>query len=189
MTGFVDVFDVYVAQYHRSGVSESQKKGAEVWLAVCCYPMDRPNLFLEYPLLDARVIPWICWKYGARGFECWSPNAWGVNFQKKPDKWPKVPWVANTFGEYNGDGYLLYPGADLKPCSSIRLDALRDGLEDYEYLWLLKEKSAANPGKEITTKDLLALSALVNENGSYALEPESYLAFRRRLAAVLEGSD
>ena len=67
LTGFANVFDVYVAQYHKTGVAESQKKGAEVWLATCCYPMDHPNFFLEYPLLDVRVTPWICWKYKAQG--------------------------------------------------------------------------------------------------------------------------
>ena len=69
LTGFADVFDVYVTQYHKAGVAASQKKGAEVWLALCCYPMDHPNFFIEYPLLDVRATFWICWKYQVSGFE------------------------------------------------------------------------------------------------------------------------
>ncbi len=83
LTGFADVFDVYVSQYHKAGVAQSQMKGAEVWLSVCAYPMDHPNFFMEYPLLDLRVCPWICWKYQANGFEYWSANSWGTNAQKK----------------------------------------------------------------------------------------------------------
>jgi hypothetical protein len=145
LTGFADVFDVYVTQYHRAGVAASQKQGAEVWLAICCYPMDRPNFFIEYPLLDMRATFWLCWKYKVNGFEYWSPNAWGANWQKKGDKWPKVPWVANAFGRHNGDGYLVYPGEDGQPYSSIRFEAFRDGLEDYEYLWTLND--TLTPGR------------------------------------------
>jgi len=191
LTGYADVFDVYVAQYHKAGVAASQKKGAEVWLAICCYPMDHPNFFIEYPLLDERVTPWICWKYKANGFEYWSANAWGVNASKKGDRWPKVPWVANSFGRYNGDGYLMYPGEGGKPWSSIRFEALRDGFEDYEYLWTLNEllKQAEN-AKQIgeplaVAHNLLSLDELVKETGSYDPDPEKYVAFRRQLAEAI----
>ena len=192
LTGFADVFDVYVAQYHKAGVAPSQKKGAEVWLALCCYPMDHPNLFIEYPLLDARVTPWICWKYKANGFEYWSTTSWGAN-NRKGDKWPKVPWVANTFGRYNGDGHLLYPGADRKPYSSIRFEALRDGLEDYEYLWTLRAllqqaEDAKQSGAALdAARKLLTLDELVRETGAYEPDPAPYLAYRQRIAEAIVG--
>jgi len=191
LTGCADVFDVYVAQYHKAGVAASQKKGAEVWLATCCYPMDHPNFFIEYPLLDLRVTPWICWKYKVSGFEYWSPVAWGANASRKGDKWPRVPWVCNTFGRYNGDDQLIYPGADLKPYSSIRMEALRDGFEDYEYLWtlndLLKRAEAAKcEGPAIAeSRKLLSLDPLVKESGSYAPEADSYLSFRQEIAGAI----
>ena len=191
LTGFADVFDVYVAQYHKAGVAASQKKGAEVWLAICCYPMDHPNFFIEYPLLDIRVTPWICWKYKARGFEYWSTDSWGVNWQRQGPKWPKVPWVANTFGQYNGDGQLIYPGTDLKPYSSIRFEALRDGLEDYEYFWtlasLVKQAEAASlSGAALDeARRLLSLDAVVKETGVYAPEIEKYASYRRKVAEAI----
>jgi len=191
LTGYADVFDVYVAQYHKAGVAASQKKGAEVWLATCCYPMDHPNFFIEYPLLDPRVTPWICWKYQVSGFEYWSPVAWGANASKKGDKWPQVPWVCNTFGRYNGDGQLVYPGSDLRPYSSLRLEALRDGLEDYEYLWTLgdlvgRAERAHYQGTALEQgQKLLSLEGLVKENGSYAMEPERYLQYRHDVALAI----
>ena len=191
LTGFADVFDVYVAQYHKSGVAASQKRGAEVWLAVCCYPMDHPNFFIEYPLLDLRVTPWICWKYKAAGFEYWSPTAWGANWRETGEKWPAVPWKANTFGRYNGDGHLIYPGADRKPYSSIRLEALRDGFEDYEYLWtldaLVKEAQKANvTGAAVDeAQKVLSLDDVVNDTGAFAPQSEKYPAYRARVAAAI----
>lgn len=43
----------------------------------------------------------------------------------------------------NGDGVLFYPGAEVgleEPISSFVMKSLRRGLQDYEYLWLLKNK-------------------------------------------------
>ena len=192
LTGFVDVFDVYIAQYHKAGVAESQKKGAEVWLAVCCYPMDHPNFFLEYPLLDVRAAPWFCWKYGARGFEYWSVTSWGANWQRKGDKWPKADWVANAFGRYNGDGYMVYPGPDGQPLSSIRFEALRDGFEDYEYLWMLDDmlKRARKAGRTGPAVDqaagLLTLEGVIRAGGAYApAESEKFVAHRATVAAAI----
>ncbi len=191
LTGFADVFDVYVAQYHKAGVAAAQEKGTEVWLAVCCYPMDHPNLFLEYPLLDARVIPLICWKYGAAGFEYWSPISWGRNYVKgAAQRWPDVPWMANTFGRYNGDGYLLYPGPGGVPLSSLRFEALRDGLEDYEYLWTLRSlltgpAATTNGPAADAARQLLSLPDLVTPAGGYNSNLLKYATFRRQLAEAI----
>lgn len=184
LAGAVDVFDVYIGQYHRTGVASLQRRGTEVWLAVCCYPMDHPNLFIEYPLLDARIIPMFCWKYGARGFEYWSPNSWGRNWrQKKPNQWPDVPWDPNTFGRYNGDGYLLYPGPDGVPYPSIRLRALRDGFEDYEYMWALNRMARQAPSPSV--KALLGMDALIRDDGSFANDAEKYFTFRAKVAEAI----
>lgn len=188
LTGFADVFDVYVAQYHKTGVADCQKKGAEAWLATCCYPMDHPNFFIEYPALDVRITPWLCWKYQASGFEYWSPIAWGPNLSAPGPKWPKTPWICNTFNHYNGDGCLLYPGPDLKPCSSIRLEALRDGLEDYEYFWtlqdLLRQAQTAHGKDNILepARRLLSLHETISDAGEYVRNPDKYLALRREVA-------
>ena len=54
----------------------------------------------------------------------------------------------------NGEGSLMYPDATAQrrytgqpdvqgPVSSIRFELLREGIEDYEYLWMLKDKGEA----------------------------------------------
>ncbi len=137
LAGYADTWDVYVAQYKKSGVEKRVAEGDEAWLAVCCYPVDRPNFFLEYPAIDGRLLGWICHQTGVTGFEYWSPNSWKDN-----DSAPGLRggWKANTFLKYNGDGYLTYPGNEgTLPLSSVRLANMRDGFEDYEYLHLFKQ--------------------------------------------------
>ncbi len=194
LAGHVDVFDVYVAQYHRTGVQAMQKRGTEAWLAVCCYPKDHPNLFIEYPLLDARIIPSFCFKYDAAGFEYWSPISWGRNWRKKgKDRWPRGDWDPNTFGRYNGDGYLIYPGPDGVPYSSIRFESLRDGFEDYETLWQLRRvlKKAVDAGKRGPAVDdarkLLSLNEIIKDNGDFTRKARTYMTFRGKVAnAIVE---
>ena len=55
---------------------------------------------------------------------------WSIS-TSEPDGW--IPWL-------HGDGRMLYAGRE-GPIGSIRLDNIRDGLEDYEYLWLLSERT------------------------------------------------
>jgi hypothetical protein len=62
--------------------------------------------------------------------------------------WPAGdPWMNPlNYRQFNGEGSLFYPGADASiegPVASMRLKALRDGLEDYEYLVLAGEAGAA----------------------------------------------
>jgi len=193
LQGFVDVFDVYITQYHQTGVAHLQDDGQEVWLAVCCCPAEHPNLFIEYPLIDARIIPMFCWKYGVEGFEYWSPNHWGPNLEKDSSaRWPDVPWDPNTFGKYNGDGYLLYPGPNGVPYPSIRLKALRDGFEDYEYLWILSHlvEEAQRSGEQRSdqlqkAKDLLRMEELITDDGEFVRTEEVYFTYREKVAASI----
>ena len=194
LTGHVDVFDLNVAQYHKSGVAALQKqKGTKIWLCVCCYPMDHPNLFIEYPLIDARILPMFCWKYNAQGFEYWSPVSWGRNVRRsgKGPMWPEVPWDPNTFGRYNGDGYLVYPGPGGVPYPSIRLKALRDGFEDYEYMWTLKQLAGKvrvagrMPPALRRARELLAMDELITDTGAFKHDNDRYFAFREKVADTI----
>jgi len=130
-----------------------------------------------------------CWKYGVQGFEYWSPNHWGRNSDDKEKRWPEVPWDPNTFGKYNGDGYLLYPGPDGKPYPSIRLKALRDGFEDYEYMWTLNQLVKAIPGSEqlsdrrlTDSNQLLGMDELISDDGDFVTQEDLYLGFRKKVA-------
>lgn len=173
LAGYADTWDVYVAQYEKTGVQERVADGDEAWLAVCCYPVDRPNFFLEYPAIDGRLLGWICYQTGVTGFEYWCPNHWGDNSATVK---LRSDWQANTFRDYNGDGYLTYPGPGGRPLASIRLANLRDGFEDYEYLRLLAELT----GEKIHTGQVAASTT------EFTGDPETLYRVRDRVATAIE---
>lgn len=98
-----------------------------------------------------------------------------------------------SWTEYNGDGLIFYPGPD-GPLSTIRMKCIRDGLEDYEYLWLLKDRLAkAKRGERPASADWLRRaeaavkvdSALVKSLTVYSTRGDDLRAARRAIAALL----
>jgi hypothetical protein len=97
-----------------------------------------------------RLMPWFCYRYGVEAFEFWGSSWWTF------DPW-KYGWhafykesggeqVKNPVRYPNGDGYLAYPGDEIgihDPVPSIRLIAVREGVDDYEIFHEL-DKYAAN---------------------------------------------
>lgn len=108
--------------------------GKEVWLYTCWLPQgEYANRFIELPLIKTRLLHWINYKYNVRGYLNWAYNHWSAD-------------PLNIAGEKGddlpaGDKWIVYPKKD-GFLSSIRLEAMRDGIVDYE---LLKMLSLKNP--------------------------------------------
>ena len=65
----------------------------------------------------------------------------------------------------NGDGFLLYPGRPIGHdgiVSSIRFEQAREGIEDYEYLYLLRQRieQAKAAGQSVAAAEAALQSAL-----------------------------
>ena len=144
--------------------------------------------------LEARQIFWRHWKYQIPGQLHWGVSYWGdTNIAGRDGKkWPEIPW--DTRSSRTGDGYLVYPatgGTGVWP--SIRLEQLRDGVEDYEYFHLLAEltqiREAASSASDPTVganRRLLAIDdTLVKAYKEYDPHPEAYRGYRRRLARAI----
>ena len=96
--------------------------------------------YIDTPLIDKRLYAWRYLKAGVDGvFAWWNITKWLDN----PYNNPHITLPRNdgsTFPLKPGNGILLYPNQDGSgpPVNSIRWEIFREGLEDYEYLWLLK---------------------------------------------------
>ena len=140
----LDIWAPNTGRYQREEFQSQQAKGDGVWWYVCCGPGPPfGNLMIEWPASDHRLLLWQNWKFHVTGFLYWGLNVWRDNLTGDK-RWPESPWNPATWrndagAAHNGDGQLLYPGPDGKPLSSIRLENVRDGLEDYEYFWLLRD--------------------------------------------------
>jgi len=139
-----DKKDKISAAEARKVVEAAQARGERFFWYVAAGPVaPYPNVQLEYPLIAARVYAgMMSWKYRVEGFEYYCYNLWGNN-TKGAKRWPEVPWDVRGFKEYNSDGILFYPGPGGTPCASVRLENIRDGVEDWESLYILRDYADA----------------------------------------------
>jgi len=106
-----------------------QARGKEVWTYTSSPTPPFPAIVLDWDLINCRILPWMCWKLKLDGYLNWCVDWW------KGDVW-KDP---NNFAGQNGNGFIYYPG-EKDPIPSLRVKAIRDGLEDYEYFRMLGER-------------------------------------------------
>ncbi len=135
--GAVDVWCPGTPYYNAQIAEERRKEGEKVWW----YTSGRwaPGLLIDSPGVSPRALVWLTWTQKVDGL-----------LYSDVDLWTKNPWDdpqmgAGTSG--NGDGFLYYPRRPDDPpdriYESIRLETLRDGMQDYEYSWMLRSRLAA----------------------------------------------
>jgi hypothetical protein len=135
--------DVWVPQLGRFDdqmdlIRQRIQEGHPVWVYVCLFPNKRyMNRLMDYPLLKARLLHWLNFRYNLTGYLHWGWNYWTP--EPMNDTQPVID--ANTQLLPSGDAFIVYPDrAHLTVFSSIRLEAMRAGAEDYEMLRELQEK-------------------------------------------------
>jgi len=203
--GYVDVWVPRIGDYDAEKCRRRQAIGEEVWLYVCASPLHPyPNFFVDYPAIDHRILFWMAWKYDISGFLYYSLNRWMTNQSNGQERWPDIPWNTFTWRDYNGDGQLIYPGRGGEPYSSIRLEIIRDGIEDFEYLHMLQARMRELAEGELESQSPLLYSAedllaamkekAVSDFTHYTKDENQLLEYRElvaeeivRLSRILEG--
>jgi hypothetical protein len=167
-------------------VERCRAEGFKVWSYCSLQPYPPfPNWRLDCPLVEARVMWWQAYHENLDGFLYWALNIWSRPNNDKPinpSDGPLLKWGVTTLPDYpwlHGDGLLLYPGVN-GPMGSIRLANIRDGLEDYEYLWLLAQK---RHGREAGRTACLPVAESL---ASYTRDPLRVDAQRDRIAREIE---
>lgn len=133
---WVPVLTVTLDPMDVENLRKEVKKGKQLWWYTCIGPKwHGMNYFIDEVATAPRLHPWMNYLYGVTGILYWSTTHWGqVNHN---------PWLkTETFPTGNGDGHLLYPGSHVGyngPVASLRLKMLREGMEDYELMYLLGE--------------------------------------------------
>ena len=164
-------------------ILERIKQGQEVWWFVNHYP-PRPyaNFFVDFAGIEHRVLFWQTWALGIRGL-----YYWGVNYIE-PGRNPYTGLVDVT--PVNGDGFLVYPGAD-GPVNSIRWEIIRDGIEDYDYLTLLTDlvrkhqKAGTNAPLVEQAVKALNIKTVAPDLVSFSRDPKPLLAKRDEIAHLI----
>lgn len=198
------------------GTEERRRAGDQFWWYVCCGPKaPYATEFIDHPGTEMRVWPWQTWAERVTGVLIWetvywtSPTAYpdGAHPQNPyldPMSWVSsetlAPGTRNPWG--NGDGRFMYPpeaAADGKPpapvldgpVDSIRLELLRDGIEDYEYFVILKrlltkKASKVDPRERAKYEALLTVPADVSTDLThFTHDPATIEAHRDKLARAI----
>jgi hypothetical protein len=208
--GHFDTFMVGFDSFDPQKVRREQSRGEQFWsYTAVVQGTENPSPYwqIEFPLLDFRIAPWMNFRYGLHGLLYWTSAKWDEIGHRGHSPWSD-PCSLNEHGTcYNGDGMLVYPGKEVNyvipagaygelspkavygPIPSLRLKALRDGMQDYELLTLAarKDPQAAMDAAIDVACDGNREPGDVNHNcfHSWNTDPGELLKIRARLAAII----
>jgi hypothetical protein len=204
-----------ISAYNHEKAEARRNAGEHFWWYVCTVPKKPyPGLFIDHPATDLRAWLWQTWMYGIEGILIWHSNLWttGMAYPDQPQNpyedtmswmtgYGTKPGEKRPWG--NGDGRFMYPpeaAADAQPArpvldgpvDSIRWEMLRDGVEDYEYLVLLKQ-ALDNPANGLSEQEkarcrnlLEVPEAIARDARTYTKDPAPIEKQRTRIARVIE---
>jgi len=203
--------------YDHAKAEQRRAAGDRFWWYVCCGPKaPHAGLFIDHPATELRVWLWQTWRRKIEGILIWSTNYW-TSTAAYPDRdRPQNPyddpmgWVSGYSTDKgvrrpwgNGDGRFVYPPescADAHPpgpvldgpVDSIRWEMLRDGLEDYEYLVILR-RLLAEKGERLPTEVRARCEALLevpeaisHDMTHFTADPAPIEARRAAIAEAIE---
>ena len=155
-------------------------RGEGSWWYVCCVPQQpRANVMVDWPGAAHRALFWQQKQRGIDGFLYWSATYWDPAYTHDP--WTDIHTY--TFkGDCYGDGSLVYPGDRVGidgPVTSIRLELLRDGMDDFEYLTLFGKLRGQEAMQALTRRATTSLN-------DYTTDPLVLDGLRREMAEALE---
>lgn len=123
-----------------------------------------PNVLIDKATTEPRVLGWLAQRQGVQAFYYWGLNNWGGKQFQSPNQ--NAWYLSHTKSDVrcgggtrdvggNGEASLIWPGpsAAHPAYGSLRLEALRDGAEDYD---LLSQLQRANPAYYTQVMDGLA---------------------------------
>ena len=176
-----------LSSYDPHLAAQGKAAGKESWWYVCFGPKKPyPNLFIDYPSIDHRIIMWMSWKYGVEGFLYWQMQNWVRNPWKDPE----------TYASAHGDGCLYYPPlVNGEIVITIRLENFRDGIDDYDYLAILKKYlDIASNTKKFSDAELLRRARnllvigteIVTDRTHYTEDANIILKRREQIAQAID---
>lgn len=122
-----------------------RERGRQTTFYVCCGP-DRPNTFSFSPPAEAEWMGLHAAATGYTGFLRWAYDSWTEDPLYDTNH---VTWPA-------GDCFLVYPNAR----NSVRFERLREGIQDFEKIRLLREVAGRSESKPLQER-MKALDAVL----------------------------
>lgn len=214
--GLVDIWCPVTPNYNHEIAEARRKAGERFWWYVCTGPKaPYCTLFIDHPATELRVWLWQTWQRRISGILVWQTNYW-TSSAAFPDDYQdpyedpmgyvsgySTPKGVKRFWG-NGDGRFIYPPISASkpgkqptaviapPASSIRWEMLREGVEDYEMLWMLADL-IQRCGDRLSPDDRSAISKLLEvppeitrDMTTFTKVPQPIYEHRARVAEAIE---
>ncbi len=211
LAGPIDIWCPISNRYNHAVAERRRSEGERFWWYVCCGPRTPYcTLFIDHPATELRVWFWQTWQRNIAGVLIWESSYWTSlgDLKQNPYEDP-MSYVKETRpgrGQHwgNGDGRLLYPPLTVfgkksgdgpcvePPVSSIRWEMIREGLEDYEYLWRLRKliserRGLLSPEKSRQYESLLEVPGKITRDvTTFTTDPLPIHARRKAVAESIE---
>ncbi|MDD3457256.1 DUF4091 domain-containing protein [Sphaerochaeta sp.] len=135
---------------------------ANLWVYYCvAQGVKVPNRFFSMPSSRNRIMGILMYLYNIEGFLHWGYNFYNSQYSVEAIDPYRVTDCRLAFP--SGDAFIVYPGKDYAPLSSLRNEVQVHGFEDMQCLMLLEE---------LTSRDFV--DALLHEHLSYRLSFDRY---------------
>ncbi len=213
--GYVDLWCPISNSFDFDLARQRKSKGERLWWYICTGPKaPYCGLFIDHHAVDLRTWIWQSWKYGLDGILIWQTNYWTSDAAypspKKQNPYADPMSYVSGYGYKpgevgywgNGDGRFIYPPKTVfanvdkcfeGPVSSLRWEMLREGMEDYEYFWLLRDLTQKVLSKDgetplvLEAKMLLEVPETVSKSlTEFSKTPEPMYAHRTKMAEIIE---
>ena len=175
LSGSIDLWCPLINDFQENQdfFNEIESKGEKILIYTCLVPGGKwLNRTLDMERIRQVYFGWAGSKYNTFGYLHWGLNQYKANpFKQSVVKHPSPQASSNNFLPA-GDTHVIYPGTD-GPLSSLRFEAHRKGIEDYELLEKLKTKNI--------DKHSRLIKKLFFDYTNYSLSIKKYKRIRKKL--------
>jgi hypothetical protein len=185
--GAIDIWCPLFSLQRPDSAAQRRQLGETIWTyTALCQGEPTPWWHIDYPLLNYRVPAWMAWHDEMKGLLYWGGMSY---WRQAEDPWLTAPIYTGSGKPqqgpkavlFNGEGSLVYPARALGYdgiAPTIRLKALRDAIEDYEYLAILDRA-----GKKTEAQGIV--HGLTESWFQWNKDPAAYETARAQLAAMI----
>lgn len=152
----------------------------ELWTYYCCgQARDVSNRFFSMPSARNRILGLQLYKYNIYGF-----LQWGFNFYNNQYSYATInPFLCSDGEDFvpSGDAYIVYPGENGQPWSSLRQVVFNEGLQDMRAMKLLESLYGREKAMEVLEDGIAPITFK-----RYPHDAEYLLRLRRKVNELIK---
>ena len=193
VTAYCPLFYQFDVQENLKGFAEMQAKNVGIWAYGANVPgWPYPTYQIDADMVSPRSVGAFQMRFNVEGNLFWCANVSRVfNGSLYTENWD--PYKTHyVFAKWPGDGFVVAPAGrynarSIRPYGTMRLEMIREGQEDYEYLYLLKQlvaKKGESALSELEQK-LEVEYAKILDGAKPTEDAEKMIAFKKTIASMI----